>query len=159
MPHAAVLVSTIRLADLCPTAGDTTPPGRAAWVTRALPLATNAAAALAVACAVLLGARASDGVVGRGAGALAVYLFAQALSASIARDLSRARRDRAAGTPTLPVALGRGATLGLLQILNAEALALALVAVACGALSPAFGLVATLVAFAAWRRLARCGAA
>jgi 1,4-dihydroxy-2-naphthoate octaprenyltransferase len=74
--------------------------------------------------------------------ALMVWALVQALMLSLRSDLARIEDDRAAGRRTIAARLGRGRTVRLLRIVNVEALAFALTAVATGVFSPSLALLA-----------------
>jgi hypothetical protein len=74
--------------------------------------------------------------------ALMVWALVQALMLGLRSDLARIEDDRAAGRRTLAVRLGRDGTVRLLRMVNVEALAFALTAVATGVFSPALALLA-----------------
>jgi 1,4-dihydroxy-2-naphthoate octaprenyltransferase len=105
-----------------------------------LPVMTSQAARLAVALGVVGAVLTHPSA--RAVMALMVWALVQALMLGLRSDLARIEDDRAAGRRTLAARLGRGRTVRLLRIVNVEALAFALTAVATGVFSPALALLA-----------------
>jgi 1,4-dihydroxy-2-naphthoate octaprenyltransferase len=105
-----------------------------------LPVMTSQAARLAVALGVVGAVLTHPSL--RAVMALMVWALVQALMLGLRSDLARIEDDRAAGRRTLAARLGRGRTVRLLRIVNVEALAFALTAVATGVFSPALALLA-----------------
>lgn len=115
------------------------------------PAMTPQAARLAVALGVVGAALTHPSI--RAVLALAVWSLVQAMMLALRADLARAEDDRAAARRTLAAWLGRGRTVRLLRIVNVEALAFALTAVATGVFSPALALLAGGVALTTARAL------
>ena len=105
-----------------------------------LPVMTSQAARLAVALGVVGAVLTHPSL--RAVMALMVWALVQALMLSLRSDLARIEDDRAAGRRTIAARLGRGRTVRLLRIVNVEALAFALTAVATGVFSPSLALLA-----------------
>ncbi len=105
-----------------------------------LPALTSQAARLAVALGVVGAVLTHPSA--RAVMALMVWALVQALVFGLRSDLARVDGDRAAGRRTLAVRLGRDGTVRLLRMVNVEALAFALTAVATGVFSPALALLA-----------------
>jgi 1,4-dihydroxy-2-naphthoate octaprenyltransferase len=101
---------------------------------------TSQAARLAVALGVVGAVLTNPSI--RAVMALMVWALVQSLMLGRRSDLARVEHDRAAGRRTLAARLGRGRTVRLLRIVNVEALAFALTAVATGVFSPVLALLA-----------------
>ncbi|MFO0625581.1 MAG: hypothetical protein U0325_08180 [Polyangiales bacterium] len=89
----------------------------------------------------------------RGILALTVWTLVQALLVGLRRDLAALDDHRAAGRRTLSVILGRARTARLVRMVNLEALAFALTAVATGVFSPVAALLAGAAAWTTARAL------
>lgn len=113
----------------------------------ALPLRTLSLPDLSPRATRVLAALGIGGVVmsqpsGRAVLALMVWALVQSLMLGLREELARVEADRAAGRRTLAVILGRARGARLLRIVNVEALAFALTAVATGVFAPSMALLA-----------------